>query len=56
MGPLFLCHHPALDRFIKEQFQRAGAGFLSGGRRVQVVLNPENEYRIEEGDRALVIA
>jgi len=48
--------YSAVDRFIKEQFQRAGAGFLSGGRRVQVVLNPENEYRIEEGDRALVIA
>ncbi len=47
--------YSAVDRFIKEQFRKAGLGLLPEGSRVHVVLNPKDDRRIEEGDRALVI-
>jgi len=46
-----------LDQFIRQQFDEAGKEFLTEKRgRIQLTINPGDDYAIGEGDEAIVIA
>ena len=46
----------AIDEFIKRKFEESGKDFFGGKGKIEVIINPPDDFLVVENDRAVVIA